>query len=225
MKQYFLYIFFLCCIILGVSYYNTYVNTKESFDINKDTFILLGDSIIKNNSYVSHGKNIEEIILERTNGKSHCYAKDHSKIVDVYNQISLIPLEYNNPNTLIFLSAGGNDILFHYIDQEGDTTDSSILRPMFSSYKKLIESIKIRLPLAKLYLLDIYYPNNIKYKPFHTILSEWNSMLYNYAEDPKNKISGVIRISNIITQEDDFTFGIEPSSKGGEKIAEYILSV
>jgi hypothetical protein len=225
MKQFFLYIFFLCCIILGFSYYNTYISKKEHFDINNETFILLGDSIIKNNSYISNGKPIEEIILERTNGKSHCYAKDHSKIVDVYNQVSLIPLEYNNSNTLIFLSVGGNDILSHYVDQEGDSTDSSILKPMFSSYKKLIESIKIRLPLAKLYLLDIYYPNNIKYKPFHTILSEWNSMIYNYAENPKNNISGVIKISNIITQEDDFTFGIEPSSKGGTKIADYILSV
>lgn len=39
----------------------------------------------------------------------------------------------------------------------------------------------------------------------------------------KNKIYGVIRISSSLTQNEDFSFGIEPSSSGGNKIAELIL--
>jgi lysophospholipase L1-like esterase len=144
--------------------------------------------------------------------------------VDVYNQISKVPLELNNQNTLIFLSTGGNDILFHYVDQEGDSTDSSVLKPMFSAYKKVVESIRIRLPNARLYLLDIYYPDNLKYKQYHSIINEWNQMIYDYANNPKNNISGVLKISSILTQGDDFAFGIEPSSKGGQKIAENILN-
>jgi hypothetical protein len=207
-----------------VSCYTTYFHSLEGFNSNKDTFVLLGDSIIKNNAYISEGKSVEDILIERTNGKTHCYAVDHSKIVDVYSQISQIPLELNNKNTSIFLSAGGNDILTHYVDQEGDITDSTVLNPMFAAYKKLIESIRVRLPKAKIYLLDIYYPDTIKYKPYHSIISEWNTMIYNYANNSKNNISGVVKVSSILTQGDDFAFGIEPSSKGGQKIAENILN-
>jgi hypothetical protein len=49
-------------------------------------------------------------------------------------------------------------------------------------------------------------------------------MIYDYANNPKNNISGVLKISGILTQGDDFSFGIEPSSKGGEKIVESILN-
>jgi len=195
----------------------------EGFN-DKQTFILLGDSILKNNAYVVDGKSVEDILIERTNGKTHCFATDHSKIVDVYSQVSEIPLDLNSSNTSVFLSAGGNDILSHYVDQEGDRTDSSVFKPMFSAYKKLIESIRIRLSKAKIYLLDIYYPDNLKYKPYHSIISEWNQMIYTYANNPQNNISGVLKISSILTQGDDFSFGIEPSSKGGQKIAENILT-
>ena len=48
-------------------------------------------------------------------------------------------------------------------------------------------------------------------------------MIYDFAENPKNKIYGVIRISSHLTQNEDFSFGIEPSSSGGQKIADLIL--
>jgi len=224
MNYFYLYIFLLFSFIVIVSCYTTYFHSLEGFNSNKDTFVLLGDSIIKNNAYISEGKSVEDILIERTNGKTHCYAVDHSKIVDVYSQVSQIPLELNNKNTSIFLSAGGNDILTHYVDQEGDITDSTVLNPMFAAYKKLIESIRVRMPNAKIYLLDIYYPDTIKYKPYHSIISEWNDMIYNYANNSKNNISGVVKVSSILTQGDDFAFGIEPSTKGGQKIAENILN-
>jgi hypothetical protein len=34
---------------------------------------------------------------------------------------------------------------------------------------------------------------------------------------------GLLQISQIVTSNDDFTLGIEPSEKGGEKIAQSIL--
>jgi hypothetical protein len=221
MKYFYLYIFFLFCFIVAVSYYNTY-KFAEGFDSNTKTYVLLGDSILKNNAYVSDGKNIENLVSKRNNNVQ-CFAEDHSKIVDIYSQIDKIPIEFNSPNTLNFLSAGGNDILSYYVDQNQDITDSSVLRPMFASYNNLIKSIQTRLPNAKIVLLDIYYPDNLKYKKFHSIIKEWNNMIYDFAENPKNKIYGVIRISGHLTQNEDFSFGIEPSSSGGKKIAELIL--
>lgn len=221
MKYFYLYIFILFCFIVFMSYYNTI----EGFTSAKSekSYILLGDSIFKNDAYVSDGKSVENLVAERNNN-IRCFAEDHSKIVDIYSQIDNIPQELDTPNTLIFLSAGGNDILSHYVDQNQDITNTSILKPMFTSYKKLVKSIQTRLPNAKLILADIYYPDNLKYKRFHSIIQEWNNMVYDFAENPKNNIYGVIRISQYLTKSEDFSFGIEPSSSGGKKIADLILS-
>ena len=221
MKYFYLYIFAIFCFIVLMSYYNTY-NSIEGFTNNAKTYILLGDSILKNDAYVSDGKSVENLIVER-NKNTHCFAEDHSKIVDIYSQIDKIPIELDSPNTLIFLSAGGNDILTHYVDQNQDITNTSVLKPMFSSYKNIIKTIQTKLPKSKLFLLDIYYPDNLQYKRFHSIIKEWNNMIYDFAKNPKNKIYGVIRVSSYLTQNQDFSFGIEPSSSGGNKIAELIL--
>jgi hypothetical protein len=215
--KYFLYIFILSLIIF-VSYYNC----TEGFSSNTKTYILLGDSILKNDAYVVNGNSVENILINR-NANVQCYAQDHSKIVDIYSQIDRIPMEFNSPNTLIFLSAGGNNILTHYVDQNQDITDVSVLDSMFSSYKNLIKTIQIRVPNAKIILLDIYYPNSVTYRLYHNIIKEWNEMIYDFAGDLSNQIYSVMRISMYLTQNDDFSFGIEPSSVGGEKIANLIL--
>jgi hypothetical protein len=222
MNYFYLYIFLLVCFIIAVSYFNTYMRTyKEPFNSNKQSFILLGDSILKNDAYVSDGKSVDILLKERINGKSICLARDDSKIVDIYSQIEKIPNELNTNYTTIFLSVGGNDILNHYIEQENNSKDSSILKTIFSAYKKVIKSIRNKLPNANIVLLDIYYPDNIKYKQYHTIINEWNNMIYNYSN--KNNCS-VLKISGILTCPDDFSLGIEPSSIGSKKLVETILS-
>ena len=220
MKHFYLYIFILSIFIILMAYFNT-KRVVESFDNNK-TYVLMGDSILKNNAYVADGKSIESLITERNN-KIFSFAEDNSKISDIFIQVNNLPIKLNNPNTYIFLSAGGNNILAHYVDNNEDATNTSILKPMFGAYKNLIKSIQARLPEAKIILLDIYYPNNLQYTQFHSIIKEWNSMIYDYAENPKNKIYSVIKISSYLTQNEDFSFGIEPSSSGGKKIADLIL--
>lgn len=223
MNYFYIKVFLLICFIIGVSYWTTYNSIKESFQSNKsqETIILLGDSILKNNSYVSNGKGVDDLLKERNNGKIYSLAENNSKIVDIYSQIDKIPIDLNNKSTIIFLSAGGNDILSFYVDQKEDATDTSILNPMFSAYKKLVESIQTRLNDAQIVLLDIYYPDNITYKQFHPIISEWNQKIYEYGN--KNSYN-VIKISDDLTQPSDFTMGIEPSAIGGEKIANLILN-
>jgi hypothetical protein len=223
MENFYLYIFILICFIVAVSYWNTYASSKyiEQFNSDKQSFVLLGDSILKNDAYVSDGKSVEELLVERTNGKTTCLAIDHSKIVDIYSQIDKIPEELNTSQTTVFLSAGGNDILTHYVDQENDSTDSSILGTMFAAYKTLIKSIQNKLPNANIVLLDIYYPENMTYKQYHSIINEWNQMVYEYAS--KNGFS-VLKISGVLTKPDDFSFGIEPSATGGQKLVDAILS-
>ena len=222
MTHFYLYIFILSIFIISMAY-NNILKVEEGFITNK-TYVLLGDSILNNNAYVANGKSVENLVIER-NKQTYSFAEDHSTISDIFIQVNKLPFELNNSNTYIFLSAGGNNILVHYVDQNNDITNTGVLKPMFGTYKNLIKSIQTRLPEAKICLLDIYYPNNLQYRQFHSIIKEWNSMIYDFAENPKNKIYSVIRISNYLTQNDDFSFGIEPSSIGGKKIVDLIFSV
>lgn len=222
MTHFYLYIFILSIFIISMAY-NNVLKLEEGFITNK-TYVLLGDSILNNNAYVANGKSVENLVIER-NKQTYSFAEDHSTISDIFIQVNKLPFELNNSNTYIFLSAGGNNILVHYVDQNNDITNTGVLKPMFGTYKNLIKSIQTRLPEAKICLLDIYYPNNLQYRQFHSIIKEWNSMIYDFAENPKNKIYSVIRISNYLTQNDDFSFGIEPSSIGGKKIVDLIFSV
>ena len=228
MTYFYLYIFILLVFIIAVSYYNTYMSSNtnsntiiESFNSDKQTFILLGDSILKNNAYVADGKSVDILLEERTNGKTICLARDHSKITDIYEQVYKIDHNLNAPSTTIFLSAGGNDILSYYVDRENDSTDTSALTTFFSAYNKLVNSIKKKLPNASIVLVDIYYPNNLTYKKYHSVISEWNTMIYDYAT--KNNFS-VLKISNLLTESEDFSFGIEPSSNGSQKLVDAIMT-
>jgi lysophospholipase L1-like esterase len=222
MQYFYLYIFLLLSFIIIVSYWTT-INSPniEPFNSNKQTFILLGDSILKNDAYVADGKSVDSLLIEKTNGKTISLAIDHSKIVDVFGQINNIPYSLNDNLTTIFLSAGGNDILSYYVDNNGDSKDDKPLKPMFAAYKKLVKAIKTKVPQANIVLLDIYYPENMTYKQYHSIISEWNNMIYDYANSNNYQ---VLKISSILTKQEDFTLGIEPSATGGAKLVSEMLT-
>ena len=228
MDYFYLKIFGLILFIIAVSYWNTYCSSFiESFSSNSSnqSIVLLGDSILKNNSYVSNGKAVDNILQERSlkndkNIELYSLAENNSKIVDVYSQINKIPLSINNKSTTIFLSSGGNDILSFYVDQNGDTSDTGFLNTMLAAYKKLVKAIQTRVDLCQIVLLDVYYPTSNQFVQYKPILEKWNSLIADYARE--NSL-GLLQISQIVTSNDDFTLGIEPSEKGGEKIAQSIL--
>ena len=228
MDYFYLKIFGLILFIIAVSYWNTYCSSFiESFSSNKSSraIVLLGDSILKNNSYVIDGKAVDNIIEERSlkndiNIELYSLAENNSKIVDVYSQINKIPLEINNKSTTIFLSSGGNDILSFYVDQHGDTNDTGFLNTMLAAYKKLVKAIQTRMNLCQIVLLDIYYPTSNQFTQYKPILEKWNDLIAAYARE--NSL-GLLQISHDVTSGDDFTLGIEPSEKGGQKIAQLIL--
>lgn len=188
---------------------NTNTNTNENY-------VLLGDSILKNDSYVSSGESVDDRLFEHTN---HVYnfATDNAKIGDIEAQLSKVPIKLNTSNTRIFLSVGANNLLSYYVEENQDIGDTHVLTTLFHAYRHCVNSIRRRFSNAYLYVLDVYYPPHLQYRPFHSILREWNRRLYS--------ISGieVLDISNRLAEPDDFTFQIEPSSKGGEKIATMIL--
>jgi len=223
MKPYFyIYVFLLCAFILAVSYYNT--TRREPFEPNVTNIVLLGDSILKNDSYVANGgHSVEDALMKKTEGRTHCYAKDGATIGSINQQLIFVKPILNKKTTLVFLSVGGNDIIEAYVEQMTPyDKNKDGLAKIFKAYKKTVGQVREKMNNAKLVLLDIYYPTSEKYKDFHPLIEDWNNMIYAYAGKKPNGIDGVLKISDFVTDSEDFTFDYEPSGKGGAKIAQHI---
>ena len=212
-------IIFVIIFVFATHLANSYKETFQNTD--PKNIILIGDSIFKNNAYVPYGSSIEAQLKNCAPTKELlCLAQDNSTIMDVYKQVEQIPEQYNASITNIFLSVGGNDILENYVYDYTDLDNMQTLNNSFIEYKKLIKTIQSKMPKATLVILDIYYPNNKRFKSFYPLISEWNNLIYEYA---KNNNIQVIKISNTLTDVDDFSFAIEPSSIGGNKIVNELL--
>ena len=221
MNKKYLYIFILVCIIILVPYYDIYKPSFiEGFETKTKTIVLLGDSILKNNSYVTNG--VDKQLNESTDCEVVSLARDKTTIGHTYKQVDDIPKELNKNTTVLVLSAGGNDIIEDYINGPYDADENqSHINKVFDSYKLLVEGLRSKMDNARIVLLDIYYPSNNQYKDFYPLIKNWNKLQSEYAV--KNK-DIVCKISESLNQSQDFAFDIEPSDTGGKKIVEAILS-
>ena len=194
------------------------------------TVFLLGDSILNNSSYVSHGKSVKDLLKQQLLPLSisvSSLAKDGATIQDVLqNQLPIIhSQEYlNDSSTILFLSVGGNDILNYFIQSQQNANISStlFLQTIFHQYKILIQTIQKRMNRARLVLLDIYFPQHST--EFLSILQDWNQFLVRICSSSSSSCS-VLPIHKILKEPGDFVQEIEPSEKGGEKITDVLLSV
>jgi lysophospholipase L1-like esterase len=143
-------------------------------------------------------------------------AVDNSCINDIYEQLRYIPED--SRDGVIFLSVGGNDILKKYVYVYN--TNFTGLPNLFKKYKELVERIKTQFPQHKLVLMNIYYPPNKQiFSPFYPLIKEWNKLISSTMIDNE-----IIHIDEIMTEKEDFVDNIEPSEKGGEKIANSITT-
>lgn len=224
MKYFYLYILGLVFFIIGMSYYNTLHASLYTEHFNNNSiknYVLMGDSILNNNSYVPDGQGIATLLKKQTpHGHVVNLAKNDAIMPQIPPQIDKLrelDSKYNDSNTIIFLSVGGNDILMTYENHEKPDFDS-----MIEEYKKLVDSIKIVASKAKLYLVDLYFPRNEENQIFWPIITEWNNKLSKYAQD--NNVS-IFKVSSILTEPDDFVNQIEPSATGGQKMVDAMLMV
>ena len=209
---------FIGIISICILNYVYWINNKkiESFT-KKESIILLGDSILKNNSYVVKGQSVQDLLATKTTAHIFCFAVNDSTIKDAYKQIDLLPQHLNNKSTILFLSIGGNDIL------QGIDPLSSI----FKEYMELVRLLKKRMEFSKIVLINLYYPTDDKYKKYYPSVKRWNELVGAFSQD-ENEHDGNIQlldISILLTQSDDFTFDIEPSKIGGEKLANEIATI
>jgi hypothetical protein len=202
-------IIFISFIIL----YNS--NIIEKLTNNDKNIILLGDSMLENSNYVNQTESIYYYLqTNKNNYNIYNYAKDESLIKNINTQLENIDVSFNNYNTYIFLSIGGNDIL-----QNNFYIDNNYINKLFEKLQNIIKNIKKKLPNVNLYILNIYYPLSNRYKKYYDSIKIWNNLL------EMNKKLGykVIQTNKLMTSPKDFLYDIEPSAIGGKKIAEEIL--
>jgi lysophospholipase L1-like esterase len=205
-------------VLLFVSYFCTFKleDTFVSDNNNNNNIILIGDSMLNNSAYVSANQSIPDILSNELKGNTvYNFAKDGSTINDCYTQLDKISSELNNSNTYIFVSCGGNNIL-----NSLNRIDPNAITNLFDQYIKLLTSIKTRVPNAQLYVLNLYFPANTRYTSYHKTIEQWNTMI----EDNISLGYKLIQTNKLLVLEDDFTYNIEPSFKGGQKIVDAIVS-
>jgi hypothetical protein len=203
---------------------------KEEKETDKTTIFLLGDSMLDNTLYVDPNESVADIFKTTTDHNVRLFAKDGALIGDVYSQLHKINPDYNNRDTYICVSAGGNNILelvaihlqykaFNIDTGNEDASECNNVNQIFEQYKKLINAITLKLPNANILLLNLYYPTaEPALKP---LIAHWNEKMDASFENVAKRIR-VVRVDKSLTRPHDFTHRIEPSYEGGCKMVDLI---
>ena len=204
------------CIILIISFF-IIKSTIEPLDNNNSVF-LLGDSIYKNNDYVSEHNSVE-FLLKTKHKNSFVYAQDNTTIQQLTTQFNQIPKHFiRDKNNYIYVSCGGNDILNTY--EFHNFHDLQLTDHIFDKYKLIILNIKNYIK-CNLVLTNIYFPTSNLYTDYHPIIKHWNSLLKTFCLSHN---IALFEIDSYFHDNSFFVSDIEPSAIGSKSIVRYILS-
>jgi hypothetical protein len=206
------YIFLLTIFFFFILFFKVLnINLQEPLT-EKDTIVLIGDSILNNDMFVPRGNSVEDKIKENHGKNLIICAKDGATIESCYYQLKLHEDDIlDDENYHLFISVGGNDIL-------NNDYDESNIEKLFKKYEELIDFIKKNYSKTHIYLFNLYFPANEKYKKYKKTTIKWNEKISSLSSKYK-----ILRLDNVLIDEKDFTYEIEPSTIGSEKIAEIIL--
>jgi len=197
------------------------LNCKTNIDVNAFTnnkgrnVVLIGDSMLNNSNYVYQGESVPDLLSNQLVGNIvYNFAKDGATISDCYAQLDQISFD-SNTNITIFLSCGGNNIL-NSRGQELNVTN------LFNEYSQLIKSIKVRLPNADLYVLNLYMPTGGHHTTYKSVIDQWNQLI----EDNASTLEySILKTDDLLVSNEDFIYGVEPSFKGGKKLVSKMVSI
>jgi hypothetical protein len=198
-------------IIISCAYFK---GIKEGLT-NNDNILLIGDSVLNNSKYVSADNSVYDNLKTKTSNVFN-YSKDAATINDCYEQLDKIPLELNNPNAYVFISAGGNNILNARNKMTGEN-----IKTLFNEYIEFIKSVKSRLSNAKIYICNLYLPTNPRFQTYKPSIVQWNKLI---SQNSSNigEMYTVIDLNSLLNTPEDFVYDIEPSEMGSKKIANII---
>jgi len=175
----------------------------------------MGDSVLNNANYVPAGNSVYDYLKKKLN-KVINLAKDGATINDLYTQLDKIPVDLNNTDTYIFISAGGNDIL----NKRTELTTNEIRR-LFDTYMDFLKALRVKLASTKINIINLYLPTNPRFQSYKTSIEQWNELINQYS-DKIGEMYNVVDLHSLLTTPEDFVYDIEPSESASNKIANLI---
>lgn len=184
----------------------------------KNIFVLIGDSILNNSKYVPLGNSIADLLKSKIGVNDVVLlAKDGATIETCFNQLMLNNNVITNDEKYnLYISIGGNNILNEFNNNEN--INKKTIKNIFQKYKNLIKKIKSEYSKTNIYILNLYFPPNKKYKK---IIEEWNILINSFSIENNYNL---LRLDNLLINNFDFVHEIEPSLNGSKKIAELIIN-
>lgn len=191
--------------------------------------VLLGDSIFDNQAYIGGAPDVVALLRQMIpqNWTASLKAIDGSVVENVREQI----LNASEDSTHFVISVGGNNAIMNADILTMKANSAAEVWGVLSNrtgdfefqYREMLKSVLSRnLPTA---VCTIYYPRfrePIFQKLAVAALSSFNDVIIRQAA--LNKLP-VLDLRLICSEDDDYANEIEPSSKGGKKIASKILEV
>lgn len=191
--------------------YKIIYSIKEPLTNKNKQIILLGDSILNNSNYVDTKDTVLyqlQKLFNNSNNNIIMKAEDNAKLVNLDSQYSSL-LEYNNSDTYIIISIGGNDIL-------SLTNKTSQLSKLMNEYKEEITLLHSKIPKANILLVNLYYPIDTRFSIYKNFITKWNQFISGMGYP-------VVHLDTLLVNKNDIVSSIEPSPSGSKKIAQAIL--
>ncbi|WP_262267869.1 SGNH/GDSL hydrolase family protein [Microvirga yunnanensis] len=192
--------------------------------------ILLGDSIFDNGAYVQRGEpDVTAQVRARLpqGWKATLCAVDGAVTTGVRQQLARVPTDASH----LIVSAGGNDALRNSgILREGASSVAEVVtrladvRDEFArNYRTMLDAVlDRRLPVALCTIYDARFPDPQEQRLVVTALSIFNDVIMREAFSRRLHL---IDLRLICDEPADYANPIEPSARGGDKIASVIAQV
>lgn len=190
--------------------------------------VLLGDSVFDNGAYVAGGADVLQHLVRRlpAGWSASLLAADGSLMEDVRLQLQRLPTDA----THLVASVGGNDALrvSEVLNAPSRSVGDALLRlaavreQFCSSYFDILDTVlAAKLPTAICTIYDVRYADPDQRRVAVTALSILNDCITRAAAE---RSVALIDLRVICDEDSDFANAIEPSEKGGGKIASAIVS-
>jgi hypothetical protein len=189
--------------------------------------VLLGDSIFDNAAYVRGGADVIAHLKRMlpAGWSASLLAVDGAVIRDVPRQLGRVPADA----THLVVSAGGNDALGHsdLLDRRASSSAQVLgwladaAAAFEQDYRRMLSAVMARgLPLT----VCTIYNGNLGpevHRLAATALTVFNDVILRLATE---QVLSVVELRLVCTDPADYANPIEPSVRGGEKIAQAIAS-
>ena len=191
--------------------------------------VLLGDSVFDNAPYVPEGQEVIEKLRARlaTGWRATLLARDGAVLAGVRDQMARLPSDA----THLVVSAGGNDALgFVPVLSEPAATVADALgrlaairREFERRYRAMLDDVASRgLPTAICTIYDVRFPEPRLRETANTALALLNDVI---TREGARRGLPLLDLRVLMDEDRDFANPIEPSSRGGEKLAGTVAEV